>query len=39
MDITNQIIDQNPWWRRTEAIEQDKHLIRLKESSINGSLG
>ena len=34
MDIAKQIIDQNPWWRRREAITQDKHLIKLKESSI-----
>ena len=28
------MIDQNPWWRRREAITEDKHLIKLKESSI-----
>ncbi len=34
MDIADLIIDQNPWWKRKEAITEDKHITKLKESSI-----
>ena len=34
MDIADLIIDQNPWWKRKGAMTEDKHITKLKESSI-----
>jgi predicted AAA+ superfamily ATPase len=34
MSIGIDLIDQNPWWKKREAIKQDKHLVALSHSSI-----
>lgn len=34
MGIAVDLIDQNPWWKKKEAITQDKHLSELEKSSV-----
>ncbi len=34
MGIAVDLVDQNPWWKKKEAIDQDKHLTELEKSSV-----
>lgn len=34
MGIAVDLVDQNPWWKKKEAITQDKHLVELEKSSV-----
>jgi len=34
MGIAVDLVDQNPWWKKKEAIAQDKHLNELEKSSV-----
>lgn len=34
MALGIELVDQNPWWKKREAIKQDKHLVALAKSKV-----